>query len=494
MDAREHLTAAVGTNERAVARSAAVIEQRADATRRLESLQEELGRITGERGDADRALRELPGERPTETEEPRDFAELEHEHSGATADQRSDEAKLSELRARHEARTTQLRPIEAEHEKVVGLVAAVEISQASTTLEASGIAARFADATGATDAARLAARDAELGFLETRLSAQRLQMQATQRTEEERRVADDLNAAQRETERLSERLSELQRVASEELGLDNLPPQRLSEPQGRVERRVADLRRDLAELGPLNPLAPETYREQQARVDDTHKQIADLEGAQENLQELASRLQQELHEQFVSTFTAINSHFARLFHEIFGGGSATMVLTSPDDVETTGIEFHVQLPGKRKQELAALSGGERALVSTALIMALLQVRESPFCVLDEVDAALDDTNVERFCQQLHRLANRSQMLVISHNPITVESAEAIYGVTMREEGVSELLSMSMDGVATNGMYGRNGSNGHSQSNGRNGSNGHSRSNGRNGSDVQSRTAEVISAT
>jgi len=319
-------------------------------------------------------------------------------------------------------------------------------------------------------------------------------MQATQRTEEERRVADDLNAAQRETERLAERLAELQRVAGEELGLDNLIPKRLSEPQGRVERRVAELRRDLAELGPLNPLAPEAYREQQARVDDAHEQIADLEGAQENLQELASRLQRDLHEQFVSTFTAINSHFARLFHEIFGGGSATMVLTSPDDVETTGIEFHVQLPGKRKQELAALSGGERALVSTALIMALLQVRESPFCVLDEVDAALDDTNVERFCQQLHRLANRSQMLVISHNPITVESAAAIYGVTMSEEGVSELLSMSMDGVATNGVYGRNGSNGHSQSNGRNGSNGHSGSNGRNGSEDQSRTAEVMSAT
>ena len=136
-----------------------------------------------------------------------------------------------------------------------------------------------------------------------------------------------------------------------------------------------------------------------------------------------------------------------------------MVLTAPEDVETTGVEFHVKLPGRRQLELAALSGGERSLVATALIMALLHVRQSPFCVLDEVDAALDDANVGRFCRQLHKLSEVSQILVITHNAITVESAAAIYGVTMHEDGVSDLLSLSLNGVAANGVNGRHATNG-----------------------------------
>ena len=279
-------------------------------------------------------------------------------------------------------------------------------------------------------------------------------------------MGEDLTAAQRETERLAERQTELRRAARDDLGLADLTPRRLDEPLGRVERRAADLRRDLAELGPLNPLAPEAYREQQARVDDARSQIADLEGAEANLRALTARLQRELHSQFVTTFDEINAHFSRLFRELFGGGSATMALTTPDDVETTGVEFHVKLPGRRKQELAALSGGERALVAAALIMALLHVRQSPFCVLDEVDAALDDANVARFCRQLHKLGDRSQLLVITHNAITVESAAAIYGVTMHEDGVSDLLSLSLNGAAANGVNGHQAANGHHAANGR----------------------------
>ena len=308
-------------------------------------------------------------------------------------------------------------------------------------------------------------------MLDVRLTAQRLHLQAAQRADEERRVGEDLTAAQRETERLAERQAELQRAARDDLGLADLTPKRLDEPLGRVERRAADLRRDLAELGPLNPLAPETYREQQARVDDARSQIADLEGAEANLRALTARLQRELHSQFVTTFDEINAHFSRLFRELFGGGSATMALTTPDDVETTGVEFHVKLPGRRKQELAALSGGERALVAAALIMALLHVRQSPFCVLDEVDAALDDANVARFCRQLHKLADRSQLLVITHNAITVESAAAIYGVTMHEDGVSDLLSLSLNGAAANGVNGRQSANGHHAANGHQAANG-----------------------
>jgi len=439
--AREALTVAAVATERISARATTLAERRAHAAARLTALDAELNRLAEERADVARARDALPAESSPDARGPADLADLEREHAAAAADQRADTARVVELRARRLTRVTLLQELTAEREQVTALADEIAATRATARREFDATCAELDAAVAAAEAAREASRAAERQLLEFRLTAQRLHLQAAQRADEERRVGDDLTAAQRETERLAERQAELSRAARDDLGLADLTPKRLDEPLGRVERRAADLRRDLAELGPLNPLAPEAYREQRARVDDARSQIADLEGAEANLRALTARLQRELHSQFVTTFDEINAHFSRLFRELFGGGSATMVLTTPNDVETTGVEFHVKLPGRRKQELAVLSGGERALVAAALIMALLHVRQSPFCVLDEVDAALDDANVARFCRQLHKLADRSQLLVITHNAITVESAAAIYGVTMHEDGVSDLLSL-----------------------------------------------------
>ena len=491
--ARELLTTAVGGSERASGRLATASERQAEAANRLASLQDELENISDERKAVELALSDVQVDGCGD-DVVSDLSAIEHEHATLTADERADEARIAELRAQSDARSAHARHMENEQSHVAALTAEVEESIASTRSESNAVDSEVGRAVTTVDEARNAARDAELAMVETRLTAQRLHMQAAQRAEEERRAAEDLNAAQRETERLAERLGDLKRVAREDLGVGDLTPCRLDEPAGRVERRIAELRRDLAELGPLNPLAPDAYRTQRARVDGAREQIEDLEGAEENLRTLAARLQRELHSQFVTTFEDINTQFGRLFQEMFEGGSAAMTLTSPDDVETTGVEFHVRLPGKRQQEMAALSGGERSLVSTALIMALLHVRKSPFCVLDEVDAALDDANVERFCRQLNRLGSQSQMLVITHNAITVESAAAIYGVTMSEEGVSDLLSLSMGGAPTKSLRSPKGGSGNDPAYSPNGASGHNGAHGASATNHRARTTRVETTT
>ena len=245
-----------------------------------------------------------------------------------------------------------------------------------------------------------------------------------------------------------QRRTEIRAQARDDLGIDRLQAAKAAAPLGQIERRTADLRRTLDRLGPVNPLAPAEYERERSRAEDARRQIADLEGAETNLQTLARDLQQQLHAEFMSTFETMNEAFSATFTELFGGGEAHMTLTSPNDIEQTGVEFSVRTPGKRPQQLAALSGGERALVAAALILALLKIRPPPFCVLDEMDAALDDQNVLRFCRVVHSLSERTQILLITHNAITVEAASTVYGVTMREDGVSELLSLRLDGRPT----------------------------------------------
>jgi chromosome segregation protein len=292
-------------------------------------------------------------------------------------------------------------------------------------------------------------RTLEAQALDARLDLQRLEFQAGQRAGEQERAEAAVAMAQRETERLAERCQEIRGQARYEFGEDNLDPVKSSDPVGGIERRIAELRRMLETLGPVNPLAPAEYASERKRVEEARRQIDDLEGAAHNLHTLARDLHQQLHDEFMTTFDAINDAFGDVFTELFGGGSARMELTSPEDVEQTGVEFSIKLPGKRTQELAVLSGGERALVGAALILALLRVRPAPFCLLDEVDAALDDQNVARFCQQIDDLSTRTQMMMITHNAVTVEAASTVYGVTMREDGVSELLSVRLDEVGTN---------------------------------------------
>ncbi len=207
--------------------------------------------------------------------------------------------------------------------------------------------------------------------------------------------------------------------------------------------RIASLRRRFHDLGAGNPFAAEEYAELNERLTTLEAQRTDMEAAIVATRDLISSLSTLINDQFRSTFAALEDAFARRFHELFGGGEAQLSLTAPDDLSATGIEIHARPPGKKRQPLSMLSGGERALTAVSLLLAMLEVRPVPFCVLDEVDAALDEANVTRFSKALRGLAEQTQFIVITHNRGTIEGADALYGVTIGDDAVSRVISLRL---------------------------------------------------
>ncbi|TMD14895.1 MAG: chromosome segregation protein SMC [Chloroflexi bacterium] len=213
----------------------------------------------------------------------------------------------------------------------------------------------------------------------------------------------------------------------------------------KTEREVARLQRQLNAMGAVNLLAPEEYDQVSDRCQTLTSQLQDLEDASTQLLELRRRLEQEIDDRFRTVFQAVAINFQEFFGELFPGGRATLRLE--DEVEDpldAGVEILAQTPGKRLQQLTLLSGGERALTALAFLFALQAVNPSPFYVLDEVDAALDDANVVRFNRVLARLAREQQFLIVTHNHSTMAQAEVLYGVTLAEHGVSRIVSVRLN--------------------------------------------------
>ena len=221
----------------------------------------------------------------------------------------------------------------------------------------------------------------------------------------------------------------------------------------KLRRRVDSLRGRLKVLGGCDPDAPQQYAETRARFEFLSLQIVDMEQATLHLRSIIGQLDVTMARQFEATFQSVNARFREHFITLFNGGSARLELTvaKPDEDESVmpssmpaGVEVIVQPPGKKIQDLSLLSGGERALVSAALLFALLEISPPPFCLLDEVDAALDESNVVRFCDILKCLAQRTQFIMITHNRVTMTSAQVIYGVSMGGDSISRLLSMKLE--------------------------------------------------
>jgi len=208
--------------------------------------------------------------------------------------------------------------------------------------------------------------------------------------------------------------------------------------------RLATLRRRYHELGAANPYAVEESAELQSRLATLEAQRSDLRSAIARTRDLIEELNGMIAGQFRATFAALEAAFATRFRQLFGGGYAKLSLTDPGDLTATGVEIVAQPPGKKAQALSMLSGGERALTAVALLFAMLEVRPVPFCVLDEVDAALDEANIGRFGDALRDLAHRTQFIVITHNRGTIESADALYGVTVGDDSVSRVISLRLD--------------------------------------------------
>ena len=211
-------------------------------------------------------------------------------------------------------------------------------------------------------------------------------------------------------------------------------------------RAIEELRRRIRRLGPINAEAPEDYRESKERYEFLTGQLGDLAEAEAQLREAIVSLSEEIRARFGATFETVNSAFNQYFAAFFGGGSAQLQLTEPENLAETGIEIEAQPPGKRVRTLSLLSGGERSLTAVALLFALLAANPAPFCVLDEVDAALDEANVGRFTQSLRGLAEKTQFLVVTHNRRTIEVGDAIYGVSMGRDGVSKVLSLRLSDI------------------------------------------------
>ena len=218
------------------------------------------------------------------------------------------------------------------------------------------------------------------------------------------------------------------------------------EPPPELEEEIGRVRAQIKRLEPVNPDAPAEYEEVMERYGFLTDQAGDLEEAAGNLRQVIVELDELMERDFRETFEAVRREFVGYFASLFDGGAAELVLTEPDDLMETGVDIVARPPGRRKQSLALLSGGERALTAVALIFAILKTSPTPFCFLDEVDATLDESNVGRFRDALRELSERTQFIVITHNRGTVEAADTIYGIAMGEDSISRVISLKLDDV------------------------------------------------
>ena len=228
----------------------------------------------------------------------------------------------------------------------------------------------------------------------------------------------------------------------------NLPPIRggAEVDADTLRRQIASLRQQIRSLGPVNEQAQADYGESKERYDFLNGQVEDLQGSEQTLLGAIDELESNIRERLKATFAVVDREFQRYFESFFNGGSAHLGLTQPDDFANTGIEIIAQPPGKRVNAISMLSGGERALTALALLLSLLEAHPSPICVLDEVDAALDETNVGRFVDALRALEKKTQFIIITHNPRTIEAADSIYGVSMGADNTSRILSLRLDDI------------------------------------------------
>jgi chromosome segregation protein len=208
-------------------------------------------------------------------------------------------------------------------------------------------------------------------------------------------------------------------------------------------KRVNELKTSIKSLGDINVNSIEEYDKVSERYEFLKKQRDDIELSKQKLLKMITDLTEEMRKQFISHFRIINENFKVVFSELFGGGMAEIILSNEDDVLTCNIDIHAQPPGKKLQNMLLLSGGERCLTAIALLFAILKLRPSPFCVLDEIEAALDDANIVRFSEYIRNYSEESQFILVTHRKGTMESADMIYGVTMQERGISKILSMRL---------------------------------------------------
>jgi chromosome segregation protein len=422
VDLEEVLRAASETPQTAAVEPSAAsaeldrLQAAADAARRH---RDELGSLRDRARDRWAATRRSAEEAETRT-------------AGRRQERAMREARIAQLRAALPAGSDTITRIRDEH---AALATAAEQAREADA----AVAARASEAEGARVARRRELVELERDRGETGARLGELERRAQTTAIEASRRDEAIAALARE----------------HELALDGLPESDQEPPIEEVEAlddealetELRRVRRTLAQVGSVNPFAVEEHRELSGRLDEMTSQDQDLREAIASTQELIARLDAEIAEQFDAAFRAIGEKFDEFCRLLFAGGSASLQMADEADGDAPGgIEIVVRPPGKRLQRLAMLSGGERALTGVALLFAMLTVNPVPFCILDEVDAALDEANIGRFAEALRKLSESIDFVVITHNRATIEVADTIYGVTMTDAAVSRVLSLRLSDV------------------------------------------------
>jgi chromosome segregation protein len=412
-DDRERLTQALGeARERIPELEQATL----DAEARLETLREQQSRVAEMLTEARVALARFQQQRDSLAQA---RARLERQVTGErdrltrlqqTAEE--GEARIAELTAQAEAAGELRATLLVEHQAASELLLAAREAHDAARLAQGEVELAVRNLRGSFDEQREKLGEVELGLKELRLELSHLTQDIRERFDVElvEILVDHHHRPIAGTEEV-ERLKELKRV--------------------------------LARMGEVNLTAIEEFEEVAGRVDYLTTQKDDLETAIAQLQEAIDTINKTTRERFVETFKAVNDMFQQVFPRLFSGGKAELKLTDPSDMLGTGVEIVAQPPGKQVRSLELLSGGEKALTAVSLIFAIFLIKPSPFCLLDEVDAPLDEANVGRFGAMVAEMAERTQFIIITHNKRTMEIADRLYGVTMEVRGVSKLVSVNI---------------------------------------------------
>ena len=404
-------------------------------TQQLAAVRAELGKLEGSQSEINDTVTALTDRM---TAERTAYAALEAERTTAAEHIQS----LLALRS----------GMEGDREKKQALADTIRQDSARIEKELTALAARQQDGDAETDRVR-AERDTALAArAETEASKTRAEREAQEKNK------DILNMERAcsllEQKKLTSAMEEKQ-IVDKLWDTYALTPGTAAEKRGKIEtiaggnRRIGELKRSIAALGTPNLGAIEEFARVSERYDYLCAQRDDVLTSKRELESVVRDITKEMTSIFVTEFGKIDHYFGQTFTEMFGGGKGSLVLEDPDDPLGCGIDIRVQPPGKQVKTITLLSGGEKAFVAIALYFAILKVRPTPFCMLDEIDAALDERNVERFSSYLHNLSQNTQFIVITHRRGTMESADVLYGVTMQEQGISKLLRLDLNQMEQN---------------------------------------------
>lgn len=448
-----------GERRRSLAKEAATLTSR--ATELENSVTDLTGQLTAQEAQVEAARDQLAALAVDDLVA--ELARLRAEAAVGAGQLQSYEARVRELREAQAERTRELTIKETRIATLAGQQAEASQVIERQTKAANALAAEVSSLVALIEPAEshLAELEAQQRQLEGQERSLREQLRHAQMRQNQadlalQRARDEVTYLRGEIEK---DLGLVELVAPEDAGADEVgdtqPPLPLNGmvthlpivamlPEG-LDTDVRNLRAQIARLGPVNLDALAEYNEVEARYNFLTTQAADLEHAVATLQEVIAELERVMERQFLTTFRAIAARFKEEFVTLFGGGSAKLILSDPDSPHTTGVEIIARPPGKREQGLALLSGGERTLTAAALIFSILKTRPTPFCVLDEVDAALDEANVGRFRDALKALSAQTQFILITHNRGTIEAADTIYGISMGADNTSQTLSLKLEG-------------------------------------------------